>query len=113
MATRKYPTQLANKKARKSAPATGGMKKPKKYRSISRIERISRPASGGVKSKFHRMAKELARIRKANLELLIWLGYDKYLSHEAVKNCDPDDIVQMLQYVQDAQDQQVRYFIVY
>ena len=53
--TRKYPTQLADTKIRKSAPAIYGMKKLPKYNSIPRL---SRPASGGVKSEIHRLHKE-------------------------------------------------------
>ena len=67
-ATRKYPTQLADTKIRKSAPAIYGMKKLTKYNSIPRS---TRPASGGVKSEIHRLHKERQLLFKTIIDTKI------------------------------------------
>nr|CAH7726131.1 unnamed protein product [Callosobruchus chinensis]CAI5858637.1 unnamed protein product [Callosobruchus analis]CAH7731505.1 unnamed protein product [Callosobruchus chinensis]CAH7731823.1 unnamed protein product [Callosobruchus chinensis]CAH7732887.1 unnamed protein product [Callosobruchus chinensis] len=67
--------QLATKAARKSAPATGGVKKPHRYRPATKAARKSAPATGGVK-KPHRYRpgtvalREIRRYQKST-ELLI------------------------------------------
>ncbi|CAO2599254.1 Histone H3 [Lemmus lemmus] len=67
--------QLATKAARKSAPATGGVKKPHRYRPGTVAARKSAPATGGVK-KPHRYRpgtvalREIRRYQKST-ELLI------------------------------------------
>ncbi|CAH2015821.1 unnamed protein product [Acanthoscelides obtectus] len=67
--------QLATKAARKSAPATGGVKKPHRYRPGTKAARKSAPATGGVK-KPHRYRpgtvalREIRRYQKST-ELLI------------------------------------------
>ena len=67
-ATRKYPTQLADTKIRKSAPAIHGMKKLTKYNAIPRL---TRPASGGVKSQIHRLHKERQLLFKSTIDAKI------------------------------------------